>query len=57
MNNNLKLLLLGLIIFALSLILRQQHIINETISNIVIVISLVIIIIPLYRLVFKKLSK
>lgn len=57
MNNNLKLLFLGLIIFALSLILRLQHIINEMISNIIIVISLVIIIIPLYRLVFKKLSK
>ncbi|TDS57877.1 hypothetical protein C8P70_1149 [Myroides indicus] len=54
MDKNLKLLFLGLVIFLLSFILRMQNIISETLSNILIVISLIIVVIPLSRMVFKK---
>ncbi|MTG96637.1 MULTISPECIES: hypothetical protein [Myroides] len=57
MNNNLKLLVVGLIVFAVALILKTQRLLSDNLSTIVIIAALVITIIPLYKLVFKKLKK
>ncbi len=57
MDKNVRLLLTGLLIFGLSIILRAADVIDELISSIVIVISFIFVVIPLYRLVFKRLQK
>ncbi|MBB1140191.1 hypothetical protein [Myroides sp. WP-1] len=57
MDKNVKLLSIGLILFALSLILKATHIINTTISTIVILIGFAFIVVSLYHLVFTKLRK
>ncbi len=57
MDKNVKLLSIGLLIFGFSIILRAANAIDQLISSIVMVIGFIFVIIPLYRLVFKKLNK
>lgn len=57
MNKNLKLLVLGLVVFLFSFMLRMQNIISETINNVLVIISLIIIAFPLSRMVFKRQKK
>lgn len=57
MDKNVKLLSIGLFIFGLSIILRAMEVIDESVSTIVMVVSFIFIVIPLYRLVFKRLKK
>ncbi|MBB1149008.1 MULTISPECIES: hypothetical protein [unclassified Myroides] len=57
MNKNAKLLTIGLILFALSLILKALQIINTTVSTIVILLGFAFIVVSLYNLVFKRLRK
>ncbi|WP_199268633.1 hypothetical protein [Myroides fluvii] len=57
MDKNVKLLTLGLLLFAFSLILKATAIITPTISTIVIIIGFAFIVVSLYHLVFTKLRK
>ncbi|MGG5505577.1 MULTISPECIES: hypothetical protein [unclassified Myroides] len=57
MDKNVKLLTIGLLLFALSLILKATQIINTTISTLVILIGFAFIVVSLYHLVFTKLRK
>lgn len=57
MNKNLKLLVLGLVVFLFSFMLRMQNVISETINNVLVIISLIIIAFPLSRMVFKRQKK
>ncbi|MGG5577111.1 hypothetical protein ACPDHL_07190 [Myroides sp. C15-4] len=57
MDKNAKLLTIGLILFALSLILKALQVINTTVSNLVILLGFVFIVLSLYNLVFKRLRK
>ncbi|MHC5201007.1 hypothetical protein [Myroides sp. LJL119] len=57
MKRNLTLLLVGLFIFALSLILESQGILNQTTSTIGLILALIISVIALMNLVYKNLRK
>jgi len=57
MDKNVKLLTFGLVLFALSLILKATQIITTGISTIIILIGFAFIVVSLYRLVFIKLRK
>ena len=54
---NIKPLIFALILFALALTLRLVGVFTEQISNVIIIISLVVVAIALYKLVFTKLRK
>lgn len=57
MNKNLQFLLLGAFIFLAALIIRSQQLLSDLVTTIILVISLIIVIVPLYKLVFKSLKK
>lgn len=54
---NIKLLLLGLILFLIAIILRNQGTVNSIITIVLLIIALVVTAIPLYNLVFNRLKK
>ncbi|WP_410878096.1 hypothetical protein [Myroides sp. DW712] len=57
MDKNAKLLTFGLVLFALSLILKAVQIITNTISTILILLGFAFVVVALYNLVFKRLRK
>ena len=57
MKKNLVLLTIGLLLIALTLVLQTQNILSQTGSSIGLIIALIITVIPLFNLVFKKLRK
>ena len=57
MNTNNKTLILALVIFAIALLLRFIGILSEQIANYIIIAALCLVVIALYKLVFKKLRK
>lgn|GEM_PF-3595928 len=57
MNKNVKLLTFGLVLFALSLILKALQIISHTISTLLVIFGFAFIVVALYNLVFKRLRK
>ncbi|MDR0223747.1 MAG: hypothetical protein LBI32_01640 [Myroides odoratus] len=57
MDKNVKLLAFGLVLFALSLVLKATQIITTGISTVVILIGFAFIVVALYHLVFTKLRK
>jgi uncharacterized membrane protein len=54
---NIKLLIVGLILFLVAIILRSQDTLNSTITTTLLLIALIVTVVPLYNLVFKKLKK
>ncbi|WP_205273831.1 hypothetical protein [Myroides odoratimimus] len=57
MDKNVKLLLLGAFLFIITIVLRSMTAISSSIILALAIISLVIVVVPLYKLVFKKLRK
>lgn len=57
MDKNAKLLTFGLVLFALSLILKAVQIISPTISTLLILLGFAFVVVALYNLVFKRLRK
>lgn len=57
MDKNVKLLTFGLVLFALSLILKAVQIISHTISTVLILLGFAFVVVALYNLVFKRLRK
>ncbi len=57
MNKNLQFLLLGAFVFITALLIRSQQLVNDLVTTIMLIIALIIVIIPLYKLVFKSLKK
>ncbi|MGS4346233.1 hypothetical protein ACKUSY_11690 [Myroides odoratus] len=57
MDKNAKLLTFGLVLFALSLILKAVQIITNTISTVLILLGFAFVVVALYNLVFKRLRK
>ncbi|MDM1360214.1 MAG: hypothetical protein LBI73_09210 [Myroides sp.] len=57
MDKNVKLLLLGAILFIITIILRTATAINSSAILALAIIALIIVVVPLYNLVFKRLRK
>ncbi|AJA68458.1 hypothetical protein HX045_03005 [Myroides odoratimimus] len=57
MDKNVKLLLLGAFLFIITIVLRSMTAISSSVILALAIISLVIVVVPLYKLVFKKLRK
>ncbi|WP_164071953.1 hypothetical protein [Myroides marinus] len=57
MDKNVKLLLLGATLFIITIILRTATAINSSAILVLAIIALIIVVVPLYNLVFKRLRK
>lgn len=57
MNKNLQFLLLGAFVFIAALLIRSQQLVSDLLTTIMLIIALIIVIIPLYKLVFNSLKK
>lgn len=55
--NNIKLLILGLVVFIIAIVIRTTFDFPAILNNVILLIALIITVTPLYRLVFNKLKK